>query len=85
MPLRRADLDTDTWARVKADVQAQLVLHMKNLCSTQLSFDDTQAIRGRIAECNRLLALETAPEVVSRRGFAVIPRGATSPEGDSPS
>lgn len=68
MPLIKADLRTDTWSRVKADVEGEKAKLMKENCSTKLSHDQTQAIRGRIAECNRLLALETSLTTVPRQG-----------------
>lgn len=59
--LERRDLNTDAWAHLKADIAARIAqLHTENESLT-LDHDKTQALRGRIAELRKLLALEEAP------------------------
>lgn len=75
--LKPSDFSTKTWERLRADVTARLDGLLKEICNTKMTHEATQATRGRIAECHRLLALERAP--------ATAPRQGNDPRGDEPS
>lgn len=79
--LTKAQLRDSAWEAVKARAELRLATLMKDLCSTNIKRKTEQVIRGRIAELNELLALETAPAPVRRRG-STLRDAATPDEGD---
>ena len=66
--LRRADLKSDAWDRVKAYAEARIAeLQVQNE-SLLLDESSTASTRGRISELRKLLALEGQPAEVHRTG-----------------
>lgn len=57
----RSDFKSPTWIKLKKQLQADLdVLRLQN--DQPQPEEQTSRLRGRIAELNKILALETAPE-----------------------
>lgn len=55
--LEPGDIQGPTWARLKAHLQDRLTSLRQRNDNATLSYDETQKLRGRIAECKYLLAL----------------------------
>lgn len=66
--LKPSDFSTRTWERIRANVAERLDVLLAEICNTKMTHEATQATRGRIAECKRLLALEGAPATAPRQG-----------------
>ena len=59
LTLSAGDIDSSTWKKISAHYEARLdMLRRKN--DGNLSFDETNKLRGRIAEVKRLLGSDPA-------------------------
>lgn len=58
--LTRADLDSALWQKLKRYYERQLAI-LRGNNDASLPQDDTQRLRGRIAECKAFLALDRKP------------------------
>ncbi len=81
--LLRRDFKTDTWANVKAYVDERIAAMHVDLESFNLDAEKTAAVRGRISELKKLLALEGAPADVARPGDIVRFAGSQEPPPSS--
>lgn len=67
MSLSRTEAQSEAWAVVKAHAQERLDKLMRDLCSTVMSYETTQVVRGRVAELHELLKLELPPSASEPR------------------
>ena len=75
--LTRKDLTSETWKRIVAIVHEREALHIKSLRSLAIPERSADAVRGRLAELNDILALDP-------RGQAPgpLPAASEDAEGD---
>jgi hypothetical protein len=59
--LKRSDLQSDTWKRLVAGLQERREALIGDLKSINLDHAHTMVTRGRLAEIEKLLALDKAP------------------------
>ena len=76
MKLTRKDLTSETWKRIVAFVHERETLHMTSLRSLAIPERSADAVRGRLAELNDILALDP------RRAPGPLPPASDDADGD---
>jgi hypothetical protein len=78
--LSKAQQRDSAWEAIKARAELRLTQLLTELCSTKITHETSQVLRGRIAELHGLLALERAPATPQRRGDRLHAASEDEPE-----